>query len=146
MEETLGSSPFEFTMTTRCNCAEAVFLWSEANCFNSSMKSSVGLQSKNARVLSEGEEDGFEKMIEKRCDTLVSRLTVSVSRAGKSDGRSAVGLRGDVARSDLRCIKRNSRTSVRRSGRSSEMGSSGPFRHLNEKPPPFGPSSRMDRQ
>jgi len=142
-----GSFPFELTITTRCNRAEVVFLRLEAKRISSSMKSSVRLQSKNARVFSEGGEDGFENRTEKRYDTLVSQLTASVSRAGKNDGWKTVGLRGDSARSDLRCTRRNSRMVVRVRGRrgNSAKGSSGPWRHLNEKTP-CGPSNRMSRQ
>lgn len=110
------------------------------------MKSSVILQSRNARVFSEGEAAGFENRVDRRCETLVSQLTASVSMAGKNDGRNTVGLRGDGAWSDLRCKRRNSRTSVReRGGRgSSGSGSSGPSKHLNKKTP-FFPTSRMER-
>jgi len=86
MEAMLGNFPFGLMMTTRCNLAEVVLLRSEANSVNSSMKSSVRLQSRNARVLSEGEEDGFENRMEKKCDTLVSQFRASVSRAGRDDG------------------------------------------------------------
>ena len=145
MEARLGCFPFELTKTARYNRADAVFLRLKANCVNSSMKSSVISQSRNARVFSEGEEDGFENKMEKRCATLVSQSTASVSRAGKNGGWNTVGLRGNGVRPDLRCTRRSSRILVKGRGRrvNSEKGSSRPCKLLNEKVP-FGPNSRMN--
>ena len=81
----LGNTPSGWTIRTLCNRAEVVSLRLDAYCVSSSMKSSVKLQSMNARVLSEGGEGGFESKVERRCDTLVSQLTASISRAGKGD-------------------------------------------------------------
>ena len=86
MEVTLGNFPCELVITTQCNRAEVVSLCSEVYRVNSSMKSSVRSQSKNARVFSEGEEDGFENRMENRCDKLVLQSTASIPRVGGNDG------------------------------------------------------------
>ena len=71
------------------------------------MKSSPGLQSKNARVFNEGKEDGFENKVENRaendCDALISYSITSVSRAGR-DGKGNVRDGKKGTRSDGRRI------------------------------------------
>lgn len=71
-------------MTTRCNRAEVVFLWSEANRVNTLINSSERKQFQNARVFSEGGAEGFDNNAERRSDELMSYAT-NVSRAVKDD-------------------------------------------------------------
>ena len=67
-------------MTIRCGNQ------AEANHVSASIKLSSRPQSKNGRVFSQGEEDGFENKAEKRCDTAALYLVEKVSRVGKDDG------------------------------------------------------------
>ena len=64
IEAISGKFPSEPMMTIRCGNQ------AEANHVSASIKLSPRPQSKNGRVFSQGEEDGFENKAEKRCDTL----------------------------------------------------------------------------
>ena len=61
----------------------------EAKRVSSSINILVVSQSKNPRVFNEGKSEGSGNKAEKRWDVLVLHLMVSVSRAGKYDGRDA---------------------------------------------------------
>ena len=84
IEAMLGNIPFRWVMTTRGIRAEVVFLRSEANRVNPSINSSVKSQFANARVFSEGEAEGFDNKLERRCDKSVPDA-MNVSMAGKND-------------------------------------------------------------
>jgi len=126
---------------TRCNLAEVVFLRSEANCVSSSIKSSDRSQLRNARVVNEGGDDGFDDKVG-RYDILVSHSMASVSRLGNNDRWWIAGLRWDIP--DVsRCMRRNSRTFARGS-RGNSMKRFHIIRgELPNENLPFGPDSRM---
>ena len=115
IEAALGSSPPRRTITTRCSQVEAVFLRSEANRVNSSIKSSVMTQSKNPRIFSEGKREGSDNSGEKRRDTPVRRARVRALRAGKDDGSNVMG--------SMVSTKRSSRMLARGSTENSANGS-----------------------
>ena len=74
---------------------------SEANRVSSFMNTSVIGQFKNARVLSEGEDEGCENKGENRGESWggvnasMVHLTTSTLRAGKDDGPNITGQGGD---------------------------------------------------
>ena len=142
IEVPVGKFPPWPTITTRYTRAEVVFLRSAANCVSCSIKSLVIMQSKNARVFSEDEDEGFESKGERRYDKSVSHSTASVSRTGKDDGWNTRGLRKGRSRSDVRCLRRNSRTLVRESRENSAKGTLELGKQEKEKLP-FGPNNRI---
>ena len=87
----LGTFLSQWTIRTRCNQAEVVFLRSEANRANPAINPSVIAQFKNPRVFSDGKIEGFGNKVEKRSDMFPLYWMVSVSRAGKDDGFNATG-------------------------------------------------------
>ena len=89
-EATVGRIRFELTMTIRCSHEEVVFLRLEANRTNCFITPSSRSQSKNARVLNEGEEDGSKIKAERRGDTVAPYSVASVSRAGRDDGENTM--------------------------------------------------------
>ena len=91
IDATLGSLSSEPTTTTRCSEADLVFLRLEANCANSSIKSSVIMQFRNASVFGMGEDLGLGNRVERARDTSVLSLMTSTSREGK-DGREMDGM------------------------------------------------------
>ena len=117
IEAALGKSPSVSMMRTRFNHIEVVFLCLKANCANFSTKSSVSLQFMSTRIFSEGEEDGSENMVEKKCNRWFLTLKTRMLRVGKSDGRNAGGW--ELSKPKLRYRKRNCRTSLRGSNESS---------------------------
>jgi len=138
IEGALGKSPSWSMITTRCNQAEVVLLRSEANRVRSSIKDSVMKQSKNARVLREGEAEGFDSKVERRPDKSASYSTESASRAGKDDGWNSRESGTDRSRSGRRCLRRNSRMLVRESRGNSTKGIAELGKQENKKLP-FGP-------